>query len=674
MSLLTYEQVRPWARSIKTRVASARCRRGTSTSTIGIQKFKDDPSLSDDEIATIVQLGRRRRAAGQPGRHAAAAPVRRDRATGRSASPIWSSSSRPTPCRRPVPICSASCSRRHPDRRRPLHQGHPDALGHARSRTRSCITRCRIRWTVTEGAEMAMADGGSSSSSTRRARTPRSIRTVPACCCKKGQQARLSYHLHSIGEETKAEVELGIVLYPKGYVPKHIRWSRQLAQPTTPLDIPAGTVSRSDGYTILHKPARLLAFQPHMHNLGKRQCLEVIYPTSGTRDDDRDAQLRRLQQQLAPHLQLRRDAQPLLPAGTILHNIQWHDNTKANPRALDPKNWVGDGQRTIDEMGFFWIGWVELTDEEYKTQLAERKAQQPDQQRPAAAAVGVAMTSRLRFTLAAAAAVADAVASAAARAGSRASSSTTSSTTRGQAVQPIFEGWSWAPDSSINMHFGYLNRNYVGAAGDCRVAPNNSIEPGGPDRGQPTFFYTRTQRNLFTVNVPKDVGQDARAGLDGHRSTARPSARSGWLQPEWEIDPVGGAGAGGGNTEPGTHGQQGAVDHRDAAGRRGPAGRHHARQRDRRRRAARSQGHARSPPSARKRRRRCRVASMRRSTYRSWRRARARASGRPATSRPLGTGVTWMVWRGPARHPGRAALHRAEGRPGRDRGPVHEAG
>ena len=70
------------------------------------------------------------------------------------------------------------------------------------------------------------------------------------------------------------------------------------------------------------------------------------------------------------------DAQPLVPAGTILHNIQWHDNTKANPRALDPKNWVGDGQRTIDEMGFFWIGWLELTDEEYKTQVAERKAAQ----------------------------------------------------------------------------------------------------------------------------------------------------------------------------------------------------------------------------------------------------------------------------------------------------------
>ena len=46
-----------------------------------------------------------------------------------------------------------------------------------------------------------------------------------------GKKAMLQYHLHSIGEEALAEVELGIVLYPEGYTPKHIRWSKQLAQP-----------------------------------------------------------------------------------------------------------------------------------------------------------------------------------------------------------------------------------------------------------------------------------------------------------------------------------------------------------------------------------------------------------------------------------------------------------
>ncbi len=118
----------------------------------------------------------------------------------------------------------------------------------------------------------------------------------------------------------------------------------------------------------------------------------------------------------------------------------------------------------------------------------------------------------------------------------------------GQSVQPVFEGWSWAPDGSINMHFGYLNRNWVEEP-NIPVGPNNSIQPGGPDRGQPTYFYTRTQRNLFTVNVPKewDKKRELIWTVTNHGKTER---AVGWLQAEWEIDPVGGAGAGGGDTDP----------------------------------------------------------------------------------------------------------------------------
>lgn len=118
----------------------------------------------------------------------------------------------------------------------------------------------------------------------------------------------------------------------------------------------------------------------------------------------------------------------------------------------------------------------------------------------------------------------------------------------GQSVQPIFEGWSWAPDGSINLHFGYLNRNYVQEP-SIPVGPNNQIQPGGPDRGQPTFFYSRTQRNMFTVNVPKDWDRKREViwSLTVNGKTER---AVGWLQAEWEIDPVGGAGAGGGDTDP----------------------------------------------------------------------------------------------------------------------------
>jgi hypothetical protein len=118
---------------------------------------------------------------------------------------------------------------------------------------------------------------------------------------------------------------------------------------------------------------------------------------------------------------------------------------------------------------------------------------------------------------------------------------------RGQAIQPIFEGWSWAPDGSVNMHFGYLNRNYAEQP-EIPIGPNNRLEPGGPDRGQPTFFYRRTNRNLFTVNVPKSFG--AREELVWTVTFNGQTQRAvGWRQAEWEIDPAGGATTGG-NTDP----------------------------------------------------------------------------------------------------------------------------
>ena len=71
------------------------------------------------------------------------------------------------------------------------------------------------------------------------------------------------------------------------------------------------------------------------------------------------------------------DVTPIVPAGTLMHVITWFDNTTANKNNPDPKNWVGAGTgRTIDEMGFSWIGWYDLTNDEYKAKLAERKAAQ----------------------------------------------------------------------------------------------------------------------------------------------------------------------------------------------------------------------------------------------------------------------------------------------------------
>ena len=191
-----------------------------------------------------------------------------------------------------------------------------------------------------------------------------------------GSDARLSYHMHSIGEEVDAQVEIGINFLPKDTVPKHIRYSKQLGgsqgQVIGVLDIPSGEISRSDGYTRFNKAAKITMFQPHMHMLGKYQCIEFIYPTQPVKAEVINCAgfdyNWHMNYNYADH------TSPLIPAGTILHVTSWHDNSEANRANLDPNNWVGSGQRTIDEMGFAWIGWHDMTDEEYEAEVAAREA------------------------------------------------------------------------------------------------------------------------------------------------------------------------------------------------------------------------------------------------------------------------------------------------------------
>ena len=76
----------------------------------------------------------------------------------------------------------------------------------------------------------------------------------------------------------------------------------------------------------------------------------------------------------------------------------------------------------------------------------------------------------------------------------------------GQNVVPVFEGWERNADGSFNMVFGYMNRNYEEQV-DIPVGPDNKMEPGDPDQGQPTHFYRRRQQFVFKVKVPKDWGE-----------------------------------------------------------------------------------------------------------------------------------------------------------------------
>jgi hypothetical protein len=76
----------------------------------------------------------------------------------------------------------------------------------------------------------------------------------------------------------------------------------------------------------------------------------------------------------------------------------------------------------------------------------------------------------------------------------------------GQDVVPVYEGWIKNPDGSFDLVFGYFNRNYKEELA-IPAGPNNMFEPGGPDRGQPTYFLTRRRARLLRVRVPPDWGQ-----------------------------------------------------------------------------------------------------------------------------------------------------------------------
>lgn len=75
----------------------------------------------------------------------------------------------------------------------------------------------------------------------------------------------------------------------------------------------------------------------------------------------------------------------------------------------------------------------------------------------------------------------------------------------GQSVTAAFEGWYTNPDGGHTLLIGYFNRNLKETL-DIPIGPNNRIEPGGPDYGQPTHFLPRRQWGVFTIKVPKDFG------------------------------------------------------------------------------------------------------------------------------------------------------------------------
>ncbi len=116
---------------------------------------------------------------------------------------------------------------------------------------------------------------------------------------------------------------------------------------------------------------------------------------------------------------------------------------------------------------------------------------------------------------------------------------------RGQSVTPAFEGWYRNADSTISLSFGYYNRNLKEAL-NIPIGPDNYMQPGPADRGQPTFFAPRRHWGVFAVTVPADFTGKVLWTLIIRGDTV---AIPGHVKPNWEIDALQGE-AGSGNTPP----------------------------------------------------------------------------------------------------------------------------
>jgi len=180
-------------------------------------------------------------------------------------------------------------------------------------------------------------------------------------------------HYHAVGEEVRDHAELAIYLYPKGEEPKNRTYLTMF--PATAafgqgIDIQPNSISQTQGFKVLKLPARIENFQPHMHLRGKAMTMEAILPDGTTRVL---SHVDRFNFNWMVNYIYADDAAPVLPKGTIIHVTAWHDNTNANPNNPDPEQWVGFGDRTVDEMAHAWVNVTYMSEEDYQQWLARSR-------------------------------------------------------------------------------------------------------------------------------------------------------------------------------------------------------------------------------------------------------------------------------------------------------------
>jgi hypothetical protein len=366
MSLVTYNDARPWAKSIKERVLRREMPPWHLDKSVGIRQYKNDISLSDREIATIARWVDSGAPQGDPSQMPAAPAFAPDDEWFIGRPDLLVTTEKDFVMYPKGPdwwidqFADVTLSEDRWIKAMEIKPSNRKIVHHAVVNAIEPDAPAGTPETGVQLTEYAVGKYGD----TFAENTGRLL--------KKGTRLRFDMHYFAMGSEQHNHTTIAFKFYPKSFVPKYeVRSIAIRNNPNDELEIPPNSVVRNDGYFRLTRNARIDAFQPHMHMRGKALTVEAINLNNTTTIL---SSVDHFDFNWHVNYVYTDDVAPLLPAGTVLHMIGIHDNTSANRRNPDPQMWVGFGERSVDDMLQVWLDVVYLDDAEFNRLVEARKA------------------------------------------------------------------------------------------------------------------------------------------------------------------------------------------------------------------------------------------------------------------------------------------------------------
>ena len=356
MSLTTYAEVRPWARAIRTKVVAGDMPPWHMSKTTGIQKFVNDISLTTEQIDTIVRWVDTGAPLGNPDD----LPPTREWPSGER----WRVGSL---LGRDPDLTVTSTPWTQPAEGQDQWWQPVVDSGMTEDRW---IKAVEVRPTI-EGRRI-VHHGNSALAEFAVGKAGEIYPDDTGRLLKAGEKVRFDIHYHSVGEEITDYLSIGVWFYPKDVVPKYVVKHSPMGvfQAMDTFDLPPHTVTKHHAFIPLETATRILSYQPHMHVRGKSMSLEAIYPTGRV---EMLSYVENFNFNWHVNYVYADDVAPLLPAGTMIKLTAWHDNTAGNRANPDPTQWVGWGQRSYDDMYHAHVRYIELTEEDYKQMVQDRR-------------------------------------------------------------------------------------------------------------------------------------------------------------------------------------------------------------------------------------------------------------------------------------------------------------